>query len=290
MNITPIFVINYILYMLNSMITEVIYTYLLTPKYSRIKTIFIFTGFMMIGGTAKFLMPLNSDGDIFFAIFNSAMMILLSYFLCKEGILACLLTYCCVDMALVIESLIWMISPYAECTNWEIGTAIGYIIVTPMIIVEGVLLVMAKRYLVDKNIPLVNSKTIILLLLMATYYVMYTYVPIRTPIKIGLTYGKVTTVMEIIAAGLFLLILYMIFKKGMEQQLLKRCQELEQIRAKEQEAYENLLKRTEKMEKIRHDFYEQLTTARYIINQDKEKGMTMLAELDERLAEWKNNG
>ena len=201
----------------------------------------------------------------------------------KENIVSCVLIHCCITILTVLGSLLWEITPYADSQNWELGTIIGYIITTPILFAEFALLIWAKQFIKNRQYKENNSIMTILVMIISIYYIMFIYMIERRNVGMEYAYKLFAVIFEFMLSTVFIIILFMIFKKGEEQQQLERYKELEHQHTEAKHHYEMLLKRTEKMEKVRHDFYGQLTTARYIISQDKEKGMQMLAELQERL-------
>lgn len=280
-----IFFVNYLMYILNSVIMIIASTYLLTPKYSRVKTVLIWVAAESIGGTFKYFMPLHSDADIMLGLFNSAMWVIASYILCEENLIGCLLSYGCTTIIMTLECFLWQLTPYADDTNWEIGTTINYIISIPVILISCAVLMWGKRLLKERQFGIADTKMAVLIVCVAFYFVMYTYVPVRVLADFNGTYSMMFMLEELIAGGMFLIILCMILKKCEEQRELRRCKELELIREKEQETYDMLIIRNEAMEKIRHDFYGQLAVARHIISQDRKLGIEMIKELKVKLDE-----
>ena len=63
----------------------------------------------------------------------------------------------------------------------------------------------------------------------------------------------------------------------------KSEKKLEIARKKESYEYEQLINKIEGMAKIRHDFYDQLSVAKYIGEKDKDKALAMIDELNEKL-------
>ena len=78
-------------------------------------------------------------------------------------------------------------------------------------------------------------------------------------------------------------LLYLIYRKNEEQMQLNYIKELEIARKKESYEYEQLINKIEGMAKIRHDFYDQLSVAKYVGGKDKESALKMINELNEKL-------
>ena len=80
-------------------------------------------------------------------------------------------------------------------------------------------------------------------------------------------------------------LLYLIYRKNEEQMQLNYIKELEIARKKESYEYEQLINKIEGMAKIRHDFYDQLSVAKYIGEKDKDRALAMIDELNEKISE-----
>ena len=288
MVVNGIFFVNYMLYEFINIVTFVTCTYLLTPKSSRVKTVLILTLTALPLSIIKFCIPLFSNQDVGVAFLNNAIIIVVLYIVCIENIFTCAFVYFGVIIVSVLGIFVWEITPYATAQNWELGTTIGYIISAPVIFIEFAVLIWGKRFINNKNLKLNSLKMSMLIVMISAYYILFVYMMERGVAIMKFDYSKIAMTFEVVGSVLFIILLFLIFKKGEEQQQLERYKELEHQHAEAKHHYEMLLKRTEKMEKVRHDFYGQLTTARYIISQDKEKGMQMLAELKERLESINN--
>lgn len=75
-----------------------------------------------------------------------------------------------------------------------------------------------------------------------------------------------------------------IYRKNIQNDKLFRLPRLAYARKQRQKEYKELCRRVEQMEKLRHDFYGQLEAARWVIAQENEKGMELLAEIKEELS------
>lgn len=274
-----IFFINYLLYSLNNLALIIASTYLLTPKYSRIKVVIIWVIVESIGGTLKFFTPLYSNEDMIWGYINTITYLCCAYIMCKEGIIACIITFGSLDMINVLSSIIWMMSPYTDSTNWEIGTTIAYLICLPVSILGFFLIIWEKKILIDKSYNYMSKSMALLLFIVVLYYTIYTYLPMKFIGSMNMIMRCCLISLEFGGLLIYTVIMYMIFKKGEAQAHLKHYELLQLKRNIEEDSYEQLLKRIDTMEKIRHDFYGQLSTARYIISQDSEKGMKMIEEL-----------
>lgn len=77
---------------------------------------------------------------------------------------------------------------------------------------------------------------------------------------------------------------FIIYRKNMQREKLAQISRLSYIRVQERRQYKELCRRVEQMAKLRHDFYGQLEAARWVIAQENEKGMELLAEIKEELS------
>ncbi len=286
MNEWVIFFINYLLYCVNNLFSVIAGIYLLTPKCSRLKAIVISYACVNVGGTIKFFMPLGTRYDMAFACINIVTWIVVTYLLCEDNMFSCLLYFGCVNMICVLSMLMWLVTPYAEASNWEIGTTIGYLISTPVAIAGFFIIIWGKEKLFKRKDFEISGRTAIFVLLIGVYYAMFSYIPMMFEANVNTDREHVVFIMDVVGIFVYVIILYMILKKSEEIRYYKRSKELELARVKEQEIYDGLIGRMEHMEKIRHDFYGQLAVARHIVNQDREKGLQMIEELEWQLGSF----
>jgi LytS/YehU family sensor histidine kinase len=129
----------------------------------------------------------------------------------------------------------------------------------------------------------IDIRIVIFCVLIYLYFLMIVYIFTYQIYRVDIKSKIIIGVLFFIAVAAVLFIIYILYRKNEEHKKLAAIKELEIARKKESYEYEQLINKIEGMAKIRHDFYDQLSVAKYIGEKDKDKALAMIDELNEKL-------
>ena len=199
----------------------------------------------------------------------------------KDSILRCMIAAgLCVFVALM-ANVIYMLWPNSTDFTTQVYVTQAYLVqITILAMLYPAVIYLWHKF--NQRVK-IDIRIVIFCVLIYLYFLMIVYIFTYQIYRVDIKSKIIIGVLFFIAVAAVLFIIYIMYRKNEEHKKLAAIKELEIARKKESYEYEQLINKIEGMAKIRHDFYDQLSVAKYIGEKDKDKALAMIDELNEKL-------
>ena len=200
----------------------------------------------------------------------------------EENLLKCITVAAIGVLVPIFTAIIHILILGSERQMDSIIYTMSYIIQIPTM--AALFIIVVWLWNKTKNTHQISGSFAIMSIMAAVYFTILTYLVLYylEEVKKRVFIFLPVILIEFVA---MIFLLYLIYRKNEEQMQLNYIKELEIARKKESYEYEQLINKIEGMAKIRHDFYDQLSVAKYIGEKDKDRALAMIDELNEKISE-----
>lgn len=262
--------------------------FILTPKPGRhrVRDCVLWVGLLCPLGLLKYVSAIDSGMRPWLEIANNIISLLWLKYISCENIWWCVLADLCALGNGLSGSFLWVITWNSYGYSYDNEMTAIYLSQLPFIILTSILLILIVRRLRLGRWPLSREACALGALISG-------YMIFLSNILLGYVwhYDIAWTITHSIPFLLFLVedivVIWISWRKNVQQEKLKRLSRLSYERGREQKNYEETCRRVEQMAKLRHDFYEQLSTAKYILSVDVSEGMELLSEMERKIEQVK---
>ena len=275
------FILNVINQMLNTILYALLPSFLLTPKYSRVKSISIFTLFILFVVLLKFNFYSSLNIKIFASIAFQVSLYVFIFVVFKESllkkILACIST---ITPALMSEYTALMLNNRLfNANNVFYPDSKEFFIVTTVAlfaqIIMSAFIILIWRAISHKK----NSSNLFYFTIMPAIQ-FFLIVAIFAPFIFGGTALNPTSLSICITISLIscIILFYYVLRHNEKKTIEEAYEELQQLYAMDMEYYKELDSRHEELAKLRHDYQNQLATLYMLISSGKTEAAKEFAD------------
>ena len=274
---------NFLLYWIANYMIFIALTFMLTPRKSKFLSTVIVCAVVFVPTLYKVL-HLGEQGQasaVIMIVVTTTLLFVGVKLAFKDSILRCMIAAgLCVFVALM-ANVIYMLWPNSTDFTTQVYVTQAYLVqITILAMLYPAVIYLWHKF--NQRVK-IDIRIVIFCVLIYLYFLMIVYIFTYQIYRVDIKSKIVIGVLFFIAVAAVLFIIYILYRKNEEHKKLAAIKELEIARKKESYEYEQLINKIEGMAKIRHDFYDQLSVAKYIGEKDKDKALAMIDELNEKL-------